>query len=126
MPLQADTIADLKKSLIGHLYPYSPVYNYMDGYSMDKMDILSAATGEVLDPHDKLQWYHSHAVTQVGKEYVLKLYNQNGSQYTMQNFLDGQLEYPPPMSEHTTGYDHDIPDTDIHCDQPITKRRRYN
>ena len=126
LPLQADTVADLKKSLIGHLYPYSPVYNYMDGYSVDKMDILSAATGEVLDAREKLQWYHSHAATQVGKEYVLKLYNQNGNQHTMQDFLEGQLEYPPPMTEYTAGYDHDIPDTDIHSEQPISKRRRYN
>ena len=92
---------------------------------MDKMHILSAATGEVLDPRDKLLWYHSHAVTQVGKEYVLKLYNQNGSQYTMHDYLEGQVEYPPPMSVHTTGYDHDIPDTDLHEDQPTSKKRRY-
>ena len=98
----------------------------MDGHNMDRMLILSAATGEVLEPEDHLQWHHSHAVTQVGKEYVLKLYNQNGNQYTMHDYLDGQVEYPPPMSVHTAGYDHDIPDTDIHTGQPTTKKRRYN
>ena len=93
---------------------------------MDKLDIPSAATGEVLDAREKLQWHHSHAATQVGKEYVLKIYNQNGNQYAMQDYLEGQTEYPPPMTEHTTGYDHEIPDMETTEDQPTAKKRRYN
>ena len=111
---------------MGIYTPTPPIYNYMDGHNMDRMLILSAATGEVLEPEDHLQWHHSHAVTQVGKEYVLKPYNQNGNQYTMQDYLDGQVEYPPPMSVRTTGYDHDTPDADITMDQPDSKKKRYN
>ena len=63
---------------------------------------------------------------QVGKEYVLQIYNQNGNQYTTQDYEDGQLEYPPPMTEHSTGYDHEVPDQaeDID-DTPFPKKRRY-
>ena len=126
MSLSTDTIADLKKALIGKLYPYSPAYNYMDGHNMDKLVILSAATGERLDTREKLQWHPSHAATQVGKEYVLQIYNQDGNQYTMQDYLDGQLEYPPPMTEHTTGFDNELPDSEDTDDQPMSKKRRYN
>ena len=120
-----DTIADLKKALIGHLYPNSPIYNYMDGYAMDRITVHSAATEEKMDPNEKLQWDHSHLATKAGKEYMIKLYKQEGGQYTMADYLDGHVEYPPPRSTHSTGYDHDYPDDDNHTDGPTTKRRRY-
>ena len=120
-----DTIADLKKALIEHLYPNSPIYNYMDGYEMDRITVHSAATEELMEPEEKLQWDHSHLATKAGKEYMIKLYKQEGGQYTMADYLDGHVEYPPPRSTHSTGYDHDYPDDDNHTDGPITKRRRY-
>ena len=53
--------------------------------------------------------------------------NQNGNQYTLRDYEDGQNHYPPPMTEHTIGYDHDVPgqaeDTE---DTPLSKKRRYN
>ena len=127
MPISANTIADLKKALISRLYPYSPVYNYMEGANIDKLVLLSAATGARLDVRDKLQYHPSHAAMQVGKEYVLQIYNQNGNQYTMQDNEDGQRDYPPPMTEHTTGYDHEVPDHAEDTEEtPISKKRRYN
>ena len=94
MHRQLDTIADLKKSLIGQLYPYSPIYNYMDGHSMDKMNILSAATGEVLDPRDKLQWYHSHAVTQWVKNTCSSCTTRTAASTRCMTFLTARWSTP--------------------------------